>query len=301
MTSEMDCEWLSKGVVLKKAYQIRRKIAVSELSIVYLGNDLERNHPCVIKEFFPEKLVLRDLDHKTLVCKYPSLSEKYLIKREVFLHEAAILKTVRHKNIIGYLNDFVENNTGYIVTNYYRGKTLDKYMETETNISMVDFFKNIFVPLMDALNAMHKSGIIHRDIKPNNIIINSRNEPVIIDFGSAVNFQKNNKKDIFVTPGFSPLEFYSPTARQGRFSDIYSLAATLYYYLCGKAPQTAAERIIEDSVEDIRNYNRIISKMLATVIMKNLAVDYKKRFSSLNTFKLCIYLECLILKMKKAG
>lgn len=297
----MDNIWLTKGVVLKNNYKISRKIAIGELSIVYLGYDIEKQRQCVIKEFFPKKLVLRDLDGKTVLCKYASLKEKYDQKRAGFLNEAALLKRIRHENIVGYLDDFIENNTGYIITEYCKGKTLDKYIEAETAIAIGGFLGNIFLPLLSAIKSIHKKGVIHRDIKPSNIIVTSQNKPVIIDFGSAIHFKEKGIKDIFVTPGFSPLELYSKTAKQGRYSDIYSLAATLYYYLCGKAPKTASERIIEDDVEDIRTFNRFISGMLSKVIMKNLALDYKKRFSSLNGLQIYICLECLILKIKKTG
>lgn len=294
-------KWLSKGTLLKNRYEIRRKLAISELSIVYLGYDRQNRHPCVIKEFFPKRLALRDLDGKTVCCKSVTCEEKYKEKRSGFLNEAVILKRLRHENIVGYLDDFIENHTGYIITAYCKGKTLDEYIEAETAIAIGGFLRNIFLPLLSAIKMMHKMGVIHRDIKPSNIIVDFRNKPVLIDFGSAIHFKEKGTKEIFVTPGFSPLELYSKTARQGQYSDIYSLAATLYYYLCGKAPKTAAERIIEDNIEDIRQFNRFITPMLSRVIMKSLALDSKKRFSSLNRLAIYIYLEWVILKLKKAG
>lgn len=292
---------LPKGLALKKTYVIRRKIAISDLTIVYLGFDKIKRQVCVIKEFFPRKMVLRDLNHQTVVCKYASQTETYSKKRDLFQQEAAILRLVRHQNVVEYLDDFSENNTGYIVTRYYKGHTLDRYMVNEKNITITNFFRDIFIPLLNAIDDLHKQGIIHRDIKPNNIIISSKIQPVIIDFGSAIRFQEKQIKDIFVTPGFSPLEFYSNCSKQGKYSDIYSLAATLYYYLCGKVPVNVTERIIEDRMEDIWKNNRTISLLLSGVIMKNLAVNYKKRFASLSFFKAFIYLEYFRLKLKQTG
>jgi serine/threonine protein kinase len=292
---------LPKGVILNNTYLIKRQIAVSNLTIVYLGFDKKKRRVCVIKEFYPQKMVLRDLDQRTVICKYASQTDVYYQKRDLFQQEAAILKSIRCRNVVEYLDDFIENNTGYIVTKYYKGNTLDQYMAKEKNVAIAEFYKNIFIPLLDAIDALHKQGIIHRDIKPSNIIIDSKLQPVLIDFGSAIRFREKPSKDIFVTPGFSPLELYSKDSEQGRYSDIYSLAATLYYYLCGKVPVTATERIIEDQLEDIRKNNRIISRFLAWVIMKNLSADYKKRFHSLSIFKNCVYLEYLRVKVKRVG
>jgi serine/threonine protein kinase len=132
-------------------------------------------------------------------------------------------------------------------------------------------------------------------------MIDENGSPVIIDFGCAVPLNASQKKKIFVTPGFSPLEFYSETSRQGRYSDIYSLAATLYYYLTGKAPSDASARIIVDEIEDLRSYNRIISPILSRVIMKNLSLNYRERYTSLKRFRIWVYLEYLLLRMKRVS
>ncbi|MCX7746242.1 MAG: serine/threonine protein kinase [Clostridia bacterium] len=291
--------WLEHGTILKDLYQIKRKLSISELSIVYIGWDLKENKELIIKEYYPKKLALRDLDKKTVLCRQTSLKDEYYKSRDIFLNEAIILKAYNHKNIAKYIDHFEENNTGYIIMEHHEGKTLDEYMREEREISISGFMKSILIPLVNAVNELHKKGIIHRDIKPNNIVVDKNNNPIVIDFGSAIHFKKCAWKKIFVTPGFSPIEFYSEKAKQGKFSDVYSLAATLYYYLCGKAPIEATERIIEDEIEHIRSYNKEISYLFSKIIMKNLSVDYKRRFSSLRLFKIFCYLEYFHLKAKK--
>lgn len=293
MKEEIKYYCLPRRVVLQNQYLVKMVLSISSLSIVYVAQDLKRNERCIIKEFYPKKLVLRDLDQQTVLVRQPSLKEQFEHARDIFFNEALLLKEINHDNITKYRDHFIANNTGYIVTQFYKGVTLERYIQDEQEISIRFFLRKIFIPIVDAVAALHRKGIIHRDLKPNNIIINNKNEPVIIDFGSAVKYKEATKKNIFVTPGFSPLEFYSETSKQGRFSDIYSLAATLYYYYCGKAPVEVSQRVIEDPLEDIRKYNEFISPILARAIMKNLSVDPQKRFSSLKLFKMILYWETL--------
>ncbi|MBC2580529.1 serine/threonine-protein kinase [Clostridium sp. DJ247] len=289
---------LESGAILKGIYEIKEIIAKGELSIVYIAQNIKDKYKYVIKEYFPDKLVLRDLDGKTVLCKMPGLKDKYNNSRKEFSHEAMILKKFNNKNIAKYIDCFIENNTTYIVIQYYEGKTLDKYIEENKDIPIYYFFKNIFIPIINTIEFIHKKNILHRDIKPSNIIIDEKCNHVIIDFGSAINYKENKKKIIFITPGFSPLEFFSEESKQGTYSDIYSFAATIYYYLCGKAPAAVSERVIEDNIENINKYNKQISFIFSSIIMRNLSIDYGRRFSVLKLLKIFIYLECLILKIK---
>jgi serine/threonine protein kinase len=282
---------LPNNTILNTDYRIKKTLAVSNLSLVYLAFDQKRRQTCVIKEFFPTQLVLRDIDRLTVLTKQPSLKDKFSQATAEFFNEALILKTVRHRNITKYLDHFTANNTGYLASEYYKGPTLEQYIKAEKNISLRNFLRNYFIPILDAVAALHQIGVIHRDLKPNNIIITKKNQPMLIDFGSAVRINDPGKKKIFVTPGFSPLEFYAENSRQGSFSDLYSLAATLYYYLCGQAPPEVTQRLFEDKLEDIKKYNEIISSQLAKTIMRNLAVDSQKRFKSVKRLKRIIYWE----------
>jgi serine/threonine protein kinase len=282
---------LQRHTILNSNYRIKKVLANSDHSIIYLAENCLRKQKCVVKEFFPKNLVLRDLDHRNVIVKKPSNQDKLIQARKIFFNEALILNTVKHRNIISYLDHFTVHNTGYIVTAFYKGLTLEQYVKSEKQVSMRNFFAQIFIPIINAVAMLHQHGIIHRDLKPNNIMITNCNVPIIIDFGSAIRFQEPGPKKIFVTPGFSPLEFYAENSRQGRFSDIYSLAATLYYYVCGKAPLEVTQRLFSDNLEDIRKYNEAISPWLASAIMKSLAVESKQRFQSLMLLKLLVYWE----------
>lgn len=299
MIEDLEYICLTAGTRLKEDYEINECISVSELSIVYTGMDHKRQQKCIIKEYFPNRLVLRDIDKKTVLCKMPSQKGRYYNLIEVFFNEANILRKFGHISIARYFDHFIENNTGYIIMEYCEGKTLDEYVKEERDVSIALFLRNIYIPLLNAVDKLHNKGILHRDIKPTNIIIRESGVPVLIDFGSAVYYKRGDKKKIFVTSGFSPLEFYSEKSKQGRFSDIYGLTATLYYYLCGNVPEDVPGRLIEDNIKNIREYNDEITSLLSRIIMKNLSIDSKDRLSSLKRFKIFVYYELMAIKIKE--
>ncbi|MEJ6949895.1 serine/threonine protein kinase [Natronospora cellulosivora (SeqCode)] len=265
---------------------IKAHTSRSNFSIVYLAenNDGER---VIIKEFFPKDLVLRDLDGKSLVCKQSNYKSKYIYSKERFLSEAIILKEFKSNRYICDCFDFFnENNTVYIVLRYYEGVTLEDALN-KNKISFSKFLKEIYLPLIETVSKIHKKAYIHRDIKPENIII-SNAKPIIIDFGSAINYKENQEKNILLTPGFSPIEFYSAKTNQGPFSDIYSLSAILYYYISDTRPLEANERIIEDNLIDINNMASE-SYGIADLIMKNLSLVPEKRCQSVQEFKTLLF------------
>ena len=287
----MDFIWLQEGIILKERYKIKKKIHVSDLSIVYLCEDMTCGVECIVKEYYPKGKVLRDMDGKTLVYRMPSFKKVYDEAVDNFINEGVILKKYNHKNIVKCIDEFKENDTGYIVLEYCEGKTLNEHMKEEKSIFIPNLFKDVIMPILDAVEHVHKKGIIHRDIKPSNIIFHKDRRPVLIDFGSAVSYKDKKTKKIFFSHGFSPLEFYSKDSKQGKFSDVYSVAATIYYYLSGVTPQNSQERNIKDEIEELRNCNYEISRLYSYVIMKNLSLNYKKRFRSIKLLKFFTYLE----------
>lgn len=266
-------------------YRIINKLTDrSNFSIVYLALNKEGRR-VAIKEFFPRNLVLRDLDGIRVVCKSSNLKQRLNNAKELFLSEALILKEFKNNHSICYLYEyFQENNSIYIVMDYYEGKTLEDVLR-EKNEPIEVFFKKYYFPLIEAVKVIHKKKYIHRDLKPNNIIIH-KDRPVLIDFGSAINYKEIAKKKILLTPGFSPIEFYSEKTEQGPYSDIYSLAAILYYYFTNEIPVEANERIIEDQMVPISEYisdNGL--ELLGDIISNNLSLDYRRRCQSINSFK----------------
>ena len=293
---EVDYLYLPPGTILNDKYLIKSKLVPkSNLSIVYLAVDYITKEKLVIKEFFPQKLVLRDLDGRKVV---PKSSRNKALAKEVdfFLREGEIMKQFDHFGIGQCYDYFRDNNTGYIVFKYYQGPNLKDYI-TNNHLSFKKFLEEIFYPLLDIVAVVHKKGYIHRDLKPSNIIYNSH--PILIDFGSVVEYKKEENKRKVLTPGYAPLEFHSEETKQNPSSDIYSLAAILYYYLTFQKPVAVKKRIIEDDLLSVSKLNPWVSKGLNDFIIRNLSLKTKYRDQSIQEFRLNLELECFKIKSKK--
>ncbi|MGA3601308.1 serine/threonine protein kinase [Lysinibacillus agricola] len=289
---------LPANSVLNDTYKIKEVIATSKLSFVYIAENINEGNQLVIKEFFPNAIALRDLDNKTVVNRLPSTKQKFEDLKAIFLNEALIMRQINHRNIVKYIDHFEENESIYIVMEYYEGTLLDQYLKDFPINDRDHLYTSIFLPLIGALSYLHKKGILHRDIKPSNIMIDSEGNPYLLDFGSAIFYKTTENYQIFISPGYSPLEQYSNVSEQGVYTDIYSLAATFYFSLTDIIPLDSSKRIIEDKIENVRKYNEKVSIILSRTIMWGLAVHAKKRCSSLKFMELAVAVGNIINRLK---
>ncbi|MFJ7888369.1 serine/threonine protein kinase [Lysinibacillus xylanilyticus] len=284
--------------VLNDTYKIKEVIATSKLSFVYIAENIHKGNQLIIKEFFPNDIALRDLDNKTVVNRLPSTKQKFEDLKAIFLNEAIIMRQINHRNIVKYIDHFDENESIYIVMEYYEGTLLDQYLKDFPINDRDHLYTSIFLPLIGALSYLHKKGILHRDIKPSNIMIDSEGNPCLLDFGSAIFYKTAENYQIFTSPGYSPLEQYSNVSEQGVYTDIYSLAATFYFSLTDIIPLDSSKRVIEDKIENVRKYNEKVSIILSRTIMWGLAVHAKKRCSSLKFMELAVAVGNVINRLK---
>ncbi|MGE7129362.1 serine/threonine protein kinase [Lysinibacillus xylanilyticus] len=289
---------LPANSVLNDTYKIKEVIATSKLSFVYIAENIHEGNQLIIKEFFPNDIALRDLDNKTVVNRLPSTKQKFEDLKAIFLNEALIMGQINHRNIVKYIGHFEENESIYIVMEYYEGTLLDQYLKDFSINDRDHLYTSIFLPLIGALSYLHKKGILHRDIKPSNIMIDSEGNPYLLDFGSAIIYKTAENHQIFTSPGYSPLEQYSNVSEQGVYTDIYSLAATFYFSLTDIIPPDSSKRIIEDKIENVRKYNENVSIIVSRTIMWGLAVHAKKRCSSLKFMELAVAVGNIINRLK---
>ncbi len=224
-------------------YRIDKVLGQGGFGITYLAHDPNLDQHVAIKEYLPMELAVRDGDNSV----YPASAangDRYQWGLDRFISEARTLAKFKHPAIVRVLSVFEDNNTAYMVMEYEQGKSLQQLLEGRKTLSEQDLIP-ILAPLLDGLEMIHSTGFIHRDIKPANIYIRDDGSPVLLDFGSARQALGGQTKSLtsIVSPGYAPFEqYYSKGDRQGPWTDIYSLAATMYRAISGVMPMDAIDR-----------------------------------------------------------
>ena len=273
---------LQSGTVLAGQYIIEQILGQGGFGITYKVRDYKTNNYFAIKEYFPETLSYRQ---RNLVVPYTGeRGDNFRYGKACFLEEAETLaRFIGNSGVVRIYSYFEENNTAYFVMNYIEGKNLDDYIkEHGGRISMDDAIR-LLVPVMSALAIVHKKGIIHRDITPDNIYIQTDGSVILLDFGAARYSlgDRSRSLDVILKPGFAPKEQYSRKGKQGPFTDVYSLGATFYFALTGTRPPDSFERLEEDELVPPREMGVNISKSKEDAIMKAMSIRAADRFQNM--------------------
>ena len=231
-----------------EGYEIVRVLGVGGFGMTYLGFDDDLDIAVAIKEYLPGDLARRD-GSLTVNPRSTDDAADFQWGLDRFLSEARDLARFNHPNIIRVRRYFRAHGTAYIVMDYAEGETLSDLIKREGKLSQ-ERVQGILLPLMDGLDEVHRSDLLHRDIKPGNIIIRENGQPVLIDFGAARQSTGARSKSLtaIITPGYAPLEQYSSKGKQGAWTDIYALAAVAYRALTGITPEEATNRVVEDDL-----------------------------------------------------
>ena len=224
-------------------YRIDRILGQGGFGITYLAHDTNLDQAVAIKEYLPIELAVREGDFSVHpVSEDHDGNYRWGLSR--FITEAQTLAKFDHPNIVRVLSVFEANNTAYMVMRYEKGQSLQEMLPRGKTLEEVQLM-NILFPVLGGLREIHAAGFIHRDIKPGNIFIREDGSPVLIDFGSARQALGQETKTLttLVSPGYAPFEqYYSKSDKQGPWTDIYSLGATLYRAAVGVAPADAVDR-----------------------------------------------------------
>ena len=234
---------------LNNQYFIGRVLGHGGFAITYLAYDRNLSIRVAIKEYFPIEFANRNQDGSSVAPYTGQATELFNLGKEKFINEARLLTSFRSPNIIKIRQFFKAWNTGYFVMEYLEGDTLTQYVMNNGGKLSYAEVRKLLLPLLSALEEVHQKGTFHRDIKPDNIYITQKREPILLDFGAARQTVSGRTTNLlaFLTPGFAPMEQYSINGIQGPWTDIYALAATIYYALTGELPPTPTDRITGDA------------------------------------------------------
>lgn len=224
-------------------YVISSVLGKGGFGITYLARDSNLDKPVAIKEFLPTQFATRDAD-KTVHPDSAEHDDLYRWGLTRFVEEARVLSRFEHPSIVRVHAVFEANNTGYMVMAYEQGRSLKSLLAERHTLPERELLP-IILPVLDGLQQVHLQNFIHRDIKPDNIVVRDDGSPVLIDFGSARQTVEGNANTMtsMVSPGYAPYEqYYSKGDEQGPWTDIYSLGATLYRAITGVNPVDAVTR-----------------------------------------------------------
>jgi serine/threonine protein kinase len=239
-------DYLAPGAELQQ-YRIVKVLGSGGFSVVYLAQDQMLEKLFAIKEYFPERFAQRN---GTSVRANGASEDNFAWGKARFMEEARVLARFDHPNIIPVMQIFEANNTAYTVLEYLPGRDFKAWLaEIDGPPNQLELDK-VVRPVLDALEVIHRNDLLHRDIAPDNIYIRNDGVAVLLDFGSAKEAigQRTRTVSAVVKDGYSPAEQYSTRGSgQGPWTDIYSLAATLYHAVTGVRPDEATERLLEDS------------------------------------------------------
>ncbi|MBQ7962567.1 MAG: protein kinase [Clostridia bacterium] len=278
--------------MLNNRYLIGHCLGKGGFGITYAALDLAMNVRCAIKEYYPSEFAVRNAENNGV---YPAATSKgknvFEHAKERFLDEARLLYQLRDTpSIVRLYNYFSENNTAYIVMEFLEGNDLRKYAKNSGGKISLDMAADVINTCAPALEAVHKKGFLHRDISPDNIFVKNDRKGtghptfVLLDFGAARNFIGNNAPTVLLKPGFAPPEAYSKTGNKGPWTDVYSLAATIYNVLSGQTIVDALFRARGTRQPTLYELGINVPKAFSDEIDRAMMLDFRQRPQSMSEF-----------------
>ena len=237
---------LPAGTVLRE-WRLEDVLGVGGFGIVYRARGIYFGELVAIKEYFPSSISERDAE-ATVVPIDSDAEEVHALGLKKFVEEAKLLWNLstptRHPNIVSVRSLFEIHGTAYMVMDFEDGVSLSKLLKQGRRFNERSLW-NVVRPIAEGLERAHRVGVLHRDIKPPNILITEDSRPVLIDFGSArfEAAEATSTKVTFHTPPYAAIEQYVKTYEQGPWTDIYALGVVLYECVTGEKPPEVLERL----------------------------------------------------------
>ncbi|MCM1055339.1 MAG: serine/threonine protein kinase [Bacteroides sp.] len=276
---------LPAGSILMGNFIVGRLLGKGGFGITYQAYDVKYDHIIAIKEYFPVEIALRNNEDLGLMVRDRKSAELFRNGVEKFYNEAAFISDFSDDpNIVSVYQLFYENNTAYFTMEYLSGITLKDYV-IRCGCITAEQAAYIADGVCSALIGIHEKNVLHRDVSPDNIMLCRDGGVKLLDFGAArqVFPEGSQLLSVILKPGFAPLEQYMRSGKQGEWTDVYSLAASLYYALTKQIPEDPQNRFEDDS-ELEKNMNKM-PPALWQVVKKAMEVKYTDRYRSSKELK----------------
>lgn len=271
--------------ILSGRYLLGCPVGKGGFGITYIAMDLPKEEIVAVKEFFPAELAIRDEESDAVL---PASEDKALYFRtglKSFCEEGRLLQLCADiPAIVSFREMLRENETAYLVMDYVQGISLRKYMKQHREPFAEDQALELMRPIMEALSAMHRRGILHRDISPENLILGEDQRLTLIDFGAAREFSTDEEENltIILKRGYAPEEQYHSGSRQGPWTDLYAACAVLYHMMTNILPQEAAARVESDQLTPLRRLPGFtFRESTCAALEKGLQVDPAERYADI--------------------
>ena len=232
-------------------FEITGLVGEGGFGIVYLAYDHSLQRRVALKEYMPSALAART-QGMTVAVRSARHKETFEAGLRSFVNEARLLAQFDHPSLVKVYRFWEANGTAFMVMPFYEGPTLKQALKTMNGPPRQDWLERLLAQLLDALEIIHRENCFHRDIAPDNILLLKDGRPLLLDFGAArrVIGDMTQALTVILKPGYAPLEQYAevPHMKQGAWTDIYALAAVVYYAITGKAPTPSVGRMMNDTM-----------------------------------------------------
>ncbi len=277
---------LPEGSILNGKYLVGKVLGRGGFGVTYLGFELNLQIRVAIKEFFPMGMSSRSSKNYSVISSAAVEDEAFSKGCSAFLDEARTLAVINSPYVVHVRDYFKEHSTAYLIMDYVDGVTLAREMKESGGRIPPGRLFSLINPMVLEIEKLHKKNIIHRDIAPDNLIIvqdelTGDEHLVLLDFGAARSFvssQISQKYTATVKAGFAPLEQYSQKSKQGPYTDVYALCATIYYTLTGVIPPSALERSADGAeIEPLESFGIDLPDYVVLAIMHGLVQSSESR------------------------
>lgn len=281
-------DYLAPFTILKEKYLLGKSLGQGGFGITYLAENMQSGLRCCIKEYFPSGLLQGRTPDGALILADEENRPEYEEGKQQFIEEACALQELRENiSVVDILDFFEENGTAYFAMELIEGCNLRVFRKNHNPKQTLKMALQMLFLLGSSLAEVHRFGMIHGDISPENILITQDGEIKLIDFGAARSFRQgsdNKERKIYLKPNYAPYEQYTQKPCQGPWTDIYALAATFYFIVSGRKMLDALSRAKGASYPPLHELCPAVSRQLSDVIDKALAFDYHDRYRRMLDF-----------------